>query len=91
MWFFFASSSGEVPWAFKVCGIFQASCDLGLAVQYLVWGDGPGGKEGASPVPEYIGLDGVQGDGGVGLGVMGAEKVGIEMAEGHLWERPRTG
>ncbi|KAL5117497.1 hypothetical protein ACEQ8H_004662 [Pleosporales sp. CAS-2024a] len=41
MWFFFASSDGEVPWVFKACGLFQATCDLGLALQYLVWRDGP--------------------------------------------------
>lgn len=43
MWFFFASGSGEggVPIAFKICGIFQACCDLGLAVQFWIWGDGP--------------------------------------------------
>lgn len=43
MWFFFASGTGEggVPWAFKVCGCFQALCDLVLAGQFWVWGDGP--------------------------------------------------
>lgn len=41
MWFFFASSAGEVPWAFKACGVFQALCDLGLGAQFWVWGDGP--------------------------------------------------
>lgn len=63
MWFFFASSSGEVPWAFKACGVFQACCDLGLAAQYLIWGDGPLGVEGASrdkevrsPLPEANGF-----------------------------------
>lgn len=41
MWFFFASAAGEVPWAFKACGVFQALCDLGLGAQFWVWGDGP--------------------------------------------------
>ncbi|KAH3965912.1 hypothetical protein HBI70_132760 [Parastagonospora nodorum] len=80
MWFFFASSSGEVPWAFKACGVFQATCDLGLALQYLVWGDGPEGKVSTSPVP----LDDA---------LLGGEKVGdagIEMQEGRVWERPRV-
>ncbi|KAH7067883.1 hypothetical protein FB567DRAFT_541398 [Paraphoma chrysanthemicola] len=87
MWFFFASSKGEVPWAFKACGIFQATCDLGLALQYLYYGDGPEGvfpgaeKEVRSPPPEMDGF--VHGVGGVG------EKVGIEMQEGSVWERPR--
>ena len=40
MWFFFASSAGEVPWAFKICGIFQAVCDLGLGLQWFIWRDG---------------------------------------------------
>jgi hypothetical protein len=87
MWFFFASSNGEVPWAFKACGIFQATCDLGLALQYLVWGDGPEGadagdreKEGRSPVAEN---DGYVGD-------RFGEVVGIELAGGKVWERPRT-
>ncbi|KAF2021247.1 hypothetical protein BU24DRAFT_17795 [Aaosphaeria arxii CBS 175.79] len=41
MWFFFASSAGEVPLAFKICGCFQALCDLGLGLQFWMWGDGP--------------------------------------------------
>ncbi|KAF2269477.1 hypothetical protein CC78DRAFT_529259 [Lojkania enalia] len=47
MWFFFASGSGEggVPLAFKLCGVFQACCDLGLGAQFFIWGDGPGGHE----------------------------------------------
>ncbi|KAJ4377295.1 hypothetical protein N0V83_000119 [Neocucurbitaria cava] len=89
MWFFFASSSGEVPWAFKACGVFQACCDLGLAAQYLMWGDGPVGVDGAgrekevrSPVPEGNGfLSEKLGEGHVGAG--------IEMSDGQAWERPR--
>jgi hypothetical protein len=42
MGFFFTSDAGKVPWAFKMCGIFQACCDAGLGVQYWVYGDGPG-------------------------------------------------
>ena len=91
MWFFFASSEGEVPWAFKACGIFQACCDLGLAAQYLIWGDGPPGVDGTSwekevrsPVPlandaflsEKLGQSSVGG--------------GIEMDNARLWERPRV-
>ncbi|KAH7413903.1 hypothetical protein DE146DRAFT_638869 [Phaeosphaeria sp. MPI-PUGE-AT-0046c] len=89
MWFFFASSSGEVPWAFKACGVFQATCDLGLALQYLVWGDGPEGvdglgreKEVRSPAPEDDVL--MREKFGEGVG-------GIEMSEGRVWERPRVG
>jgi len=38
-WFFTATS--EIPWAFKLCGIFQMGCDLFLGVQYLMYGNGP--------------------------------------------------
>ncbi|KAH7396417.1 PQ loop repeat protein [Pyrenochaeta sp. MPI-SDFR-AT-0127] len=90
MWFFFASSNGEVPLAFKVCGVFQACCDLGLAGQYLMWGDGPPGVDGASrekevrsPLPEANAFLSDQ---------LGEKAVGvdIEMDEGHVWERPRA-
>jgi hypothetical protein len=40
MIFFFAKNSDDVPWAFKVCGIFQAACDVFLGVQYFMFGDG---------------------------------------------------
>jgi hypothetical protein len=89
MWFFFASSKGEVPWAFKACGVFQATCDLCLALQYLYYGDGPEGvhasaeKEVRSPPPEMEGF--------VHETVELGEKMGIEMPEGRLWERPRIG
>ena len=90
MWFFFASSNGDVPWAFKACGIFQACCDLGLAAQYLVWGDGPVGVEGLgrekevrSPIP---GTDGFLAE-KLGQANVGAS---IEMETGTAWERPRA-
>lgn len=38
VWFFTATS--EIPWAFKLCGIFQMCCDSFLGVQYWVYGDG---------------------------------------------------
>jgi solute carrier family 66, member 2 len=38
-WFF--TSSTTIPWAFKICGIFQAFCDSFLGVQYLMYGSGP--------------------------------------------------
>lgn len=40
MVFFFAKGTDSVPWAFKLCGIFQACCDLYLGVQYLWFGNG---------------------------------------------------
>ena len=39
-WFFTATSA--IPWAFKLCGIFQAGCDCFLGLQYLMYGDGSG-------------------------------------------------
>ncbi len=45
MGYFFNSEPGKVPWAFKMCGIFQACCDAGLGIQYWVYGDGEENKE----------------------------------------------
>ncbi|ETS80540.1 hypothetical protein PFICI_08069 [Pestalotiopsis fici W106-1] len=36
-WFF--TSTTEIPWSFKICGMFQAACDLGLGFQYMIYGD----------------------------------------------------
>ncbi|KAK8012689.1 PQ-loop repeat-containing protein 1 [Apiospora marii] len=38
--FWFFTSTTEIPWSFKICGMFQAGCDLLLGVQYLMWGNG---------------------------------------------------
>ena len=40
LWFFTATT--EIPWAFKLCGIFQMGCDTFLGCQYALYGDGPG-------------------------------------------------
>ena len=40
MGFFFLSKPGMIPWSFKACGIFQALCDLGLGLQYWIYGEG---------------------------------------------------
>ena len=40
MGFFFMAEEGKIPWAFKMCGIFQAMCDIGLGVQWWIYGDG---------------------------------------------------
>lgn len=46
-WFFTAET--EIPLVFKVCGMFQASCDCFLGVQYFMYGDGTtGGMLGGS-------------------------------------------
>lgn len=37
--FWFFTSTTEIPWSFKICGMFQAGCDLLLGVQYLMWGN----------------------------------------------------
>ena len=38
--YYLASEPGKIPWAFKMCGIFQACCDACLGAQYLVFGNG---------------------------------------------------
>ena len=40
MSFFFLSGDDKIPWAFKLCGVFQALCDLGLGWQYYLYGEG---------------------------------------------------
>jgi hypothetical protein len=40
--FWFFTSPTEIPWAFKLCGIFQACCDAYLGIQYWMYGDGEG-------------------------------------------------
>lgn len=40
---YFFLSEGEVPWAFKLCGLFQAACDCYLGVQYWMYGEGDRG------------------------------------------------
>ena len=42
---YFFLSDGGVPWAFKLCGIFQAACDCYLGVQYWIFGEGPSMEE----------------------------------------------
>ncbi|KAK4670139.1 uncharacterized protein QC763_209080 [Podospora pseudopauciseta] len=39
--FWFFTSKTTIPWAFKLCGIFQACCDSFLGVQYWMYGKGP--------------------------------------------------
>jgi hypothetical protein len=36
--FWFFTSTTSIPWAFKVCGMFQAFCDALLGVQYFMYG-----------------------------------------------------
>lgn len=52
--FWFFTSTTEIPWAFKLCGIFQACCDAFLGLQYLMYGSGEPAKykddSGAAPM-----------------------------------------
>jgi solute carrier family 66, member 2 len=45
MVFFLAKGADEVPWAFKICGIFQAACDVALGAQFYFYGDGTSSVE----------------------------------------------
>lgn len=49
--FFFLSPEGEVPWAFKLCGLFQACCDAYLGVQWWMFGKGAKGHEKTEDIP----------------------------------------
>lgn len=35
--FWFFTSKSEIPWSFKISGMFQASCDFFLGFQYLLY------------------------------------------------------
>lgn len=48
--FWFFTSPTEIPWAFKLCGIFQAGCDAFLGIQYLMYGNGDAPGKGV-PLP----------------------------------------
>jgi len=69
-WFFTATS--EIPWAFKLCGIFQMGCDTFLGFQYLMFGDGPG-----EIIKGHVELAGL----GMGSGSRGASRVRTPVAE----------
>lgn len=50
--FWFFTSTTQIPWAFKLCGIFQAGCDTFLGIQYLMYGGGEEHKlKAESPLP----------------------------------------
>lgn len=50
--FWFFTSVTQIPWAFKLCGIFQAGCDAFLGIQYLMYGRGEDHKvKVESPMP----------------------------------------
>jgi hypothetical protein len=40
--FWFFSATTDIPWAFKLCGIFQMCCDSFLGIQaFVLYGEGP--------------------------------------------------
>ncbi|CAI6306490.1 unnamed protein product [Periconia digitata] len=105
MWYFFASPAGEVPWAFKICGIFQATCDLGLGLQWFVWRDGPddgnaatgGAVRGVGPWEEKVLTSPPPETNSFemerlngGVGIAGGS-AGIDVGGGEGWERQRAG
>lgn len=49
--FFFLSGEGEVPLAFKLCGVFQACCDSYLGVQWWMYGNGSKDLEKTNGIP----------------------------------------
>jgi len=50
--FWFFTSATEIPWAFKLCGIFQAGCDVFLGIQFLMYGHGEAPPK-SHPLPTY--------------------------------------
>lgn len=48
---YFFLSEGGIPWAFKLCGLFQAACDCYLGVQYWMYGEGVGMIDGSEKDP----------------------------------------
>lgn len=37
---YFFLSNENIPWPFRLCGMFQACCDMYLGLQYYMYGDG---------------------------------------------------
>ncbi|KAL2262011.1 hypothetical protein VTK26DRAFT_2745 [Humicola hyalothermophila] len=44
--FWFFTSPTSIPWAFKLCGMFQGACDCFLGVQYLMYRQGDAASKG---------------------------------------------
>ncbi|EXJ69789.1 alpha 1,3-glucosidase [Cladophialophora psammophila CBS 110553] len=47
---YFFLSKEYVPWPFRLCGIFQACCDVYLGLQFLMYGQGPAGMREEVPM-----------------------------------------
>ncbi|KAI9659770.1 MAG: hypothetical protein M1829_006532 [Trizodia sp. TS-e1964] len=58
MFFFLAAGESKITWAFKLCGMFQFACDIGLGLQYLKYGDedGLGARDGGVGEKGWVGL-----------------------------------
>lgn len=52
--FWFFTSSGTIPLAFKLCAMFQACCDTFLGVQYWMYGEGPVDVVKDHPLEPYV-------------------------------------
>ena len=59
---FFFNTDGNVPWAFKLCGMFQFFCDGLLGIQYWTFGEGEsgGGGGGSGGEDEARGISGAE-------------------------------
>lgn len=55
--FWFFTSTTSIPLAFKLSGMFQASCDAFLGVQYLMYGEGAVEAVKDHPIEMYPGDD----------------------------------
>lgn len=53
--FYFYTSAGTIPLAFKLCAMFQGCCDSYLGVQYLMYGEGPVEAVKDHPIEMYSG------------------------------------
>lgn len=51
--FWFFTTTTEIPWAFKISGSFQASCDFFLGAQYLMYGSGEPAVVKEHPMTEW--------------------------------------
>lgn len=76
-WFF--TSETEIPTAFKVCGMFQAACDLFLGAQYLMYGDGESRVAGVE-MPRGLGIA----NGAVPMQQMGAHSPSFTASTGRI-------
>jgi solute carrier family 66, member 2 len=57
---YFFLSKEFVPWPFRLCGIFQACCDVILGCQFWVYGQGPVGmKEDMAVALQAVGAGGI--------------------------------